>query len=266
MALVLAFGVQGVVDAVITDLTDTAESISFVDITARQVGSDIGSTLGGTAGIAITGITLEDRAPEDPQSPIPGDTGADNRNTIETITVSASNIQLTAPTFTTSVTFSESTTTATQTTTSRPMPSSPNETTLTGYFLREGVATLTITYRDLADTEANTSGQDDGSDTSKTLTHTYTFYVVKSDGVIPETTVLSLTSAPGTSVNSEGYVTGLNGRTDFSIFGNNTGNYPVTYSVAGTGGGSDTPTLYINKDPYTATDRAIATTHIEFGC
>ena len=115
MTLVLAFGVQGVVDAVITDLTNTAESTSFVDITARQVGSDIGSTPDAKTGIAITGITLEDTAPGDPQAPTDLDTGADNSNAIEMISVSASNIQLTFPTFTTSVTFSESTTAATRT-------------------------------------------------------------------------------------------------------------------------------------------------------
>ena len=261
MTLVLAFGVQGIVDAVTTSLTTAAESTSLVDITARQVGSDIGSTAGATAGIAITSITLEDTAPLADTGPADDTTGADNSNAIEMITVSASNIQLTAPTFTTSVTFSESTTTATQTTTSQPMLSFV---TLTGYFLREGVATLTITYRDLANTEANNENQsnDNNSATSKTLTHTYTYYVVKSDEAIPETTVLSLTSAPGTSVNSEGYVTGLNGRTDFSIFGNNTGNYPVMYSVDTALGNTPTPTLYINKDPYTASDPAAVGTII----
>ena len=69
MVLVLAFGVQGVVDAVITDLTTTAESTSFVDITARQVGDGIGSTAGAETGIAINGIILEDTAPVDPQVP-----------------------------------------------------------------------------------------------------------------------------------------------------------------------------------------------------
>ena len=188
------------------------------------------------------------------------DTGIDNSNAIETISVSASNIQLTDPTFTTSVTFSESTTAATETATSQPMPLSG--VTLRGYFIREGVASLTITYRDLADTEANTNGQNSGSDTSKTLTHTYTYYVVKSDDAIPETTVLQL-SRDGTPVSSEGYIIALNnGRTDFYITSNNSGNYPVTYSVDGTGGGSGTPTLYFNDDPYTASDPAVTTTTI----
>ena len=123
--------------------------------------------------------------------------------------------------------------------------------TLMGYFIREGVASLTITYRDLADTEAHEAGQNYGSDTSKILTHTYTYYVVKSDDPIPETTVLQL-SRDGTPVSSEGYIIALNnGRTDFYITSNNSGNYPVTYSVSpGLTEEIPTPMLYTGKDPY----------------
>ena len=244
MTLVLAFGVQGVVDAVITDLTTTAESTSRVDITARQIGSGINSI--SVAGVAsgtsiVIDPTLEDTADS------PG-TGTDTTNTNESIRVSTSNIQLTSPTFTSStVTFSESTAEDKQTTTSRRL--TDGDITLTGYFLREGVATLTITYTDLPDSQSNASR---GSTTSKSLTHKYTYYVVKSDTNIPETTTFSLAGA-----SSRGYQTGLNGRTDFSLYSNSSGNYPVTYSLAFPASGA---TLYFHDDPYMATDPAIGTT------
>ena len=227
MVLVLAFGVQGVVDAVTTGAPE-----NFVDIEARQLESNIGNA-GNATGISFT-PRLEDTE---------NNQGSDNSNTTETITVSTTNIQLTVPSFTTStVTFSESTTEDTQTTTSRPLTDS--EITLNGYFTREGRATLTIRYTDLSASQAGTNL---GELTSTSITRTYTYYVVKADGSIPATTTFRLTNA------SAGYQIGLNGRTDFSIYSNNTGNYPVTYSVAG---GSS----YFSDDPYMTSDPLATTT------
>ena len=59
------------------------------------------------------------------------------------------------------------------------------------------------------------------------------FYVVKSDSDISETTTLQL-KRDSTNVNSQGYITGLDGRTDFYIYGGGgRSNYPVKYSVDG---------------------------------
>ena len=206
LMLVLMFGVQGIVDAVTTDLGDA--STSTVDITARQVNSDIGIGAGDDGGITIGSINLE------------GDS-------TETITIKTSRIQLTSPTFTTStVTFSDATAVDAQTTTKRQLTTTSIP--LTGYFTGIGKATLTISYTDIA-TDAEKTAETQTRNISRT--HTYTYYVVQADGSIPATTVLQLTK-DSTRVKSEGYITGLDGRTDFYIFSNSTGNYPVTYSLA----------------------------------
>ena len=237
MALVLAFGVQGIVDAVTTNLTTTRESTKMLDIRARQVGSGIGGDNGDANGISFT-VILEDT--EDSK-------GDDDSNTIETVTVSTSNIQLTAiasgtPLFTRSVTFSEATTTETQTATRRPIVNSVQ---LAGYFISPGKATLTIRYTDLSDSQTTTSSPAQTS--SKTITHTYTYYVVQPNDKIPETTTLRLTQN-GRGVNSEGYITGLTGREDFYIF-SSSGNYPVKFTQSGS-----TARLYTGATAYSPSE------------
>ena len=234
MTLVLGFGVPGVVEAVITDLG--TESASTVDPTARQVESDMPTR-------SIT-PTLEDTA-DDPgvgdhtADPLPP--GTDTTNSSESITVSTTNIQLRSPTFTTgTVTFYELPADRTETATSRRLTS--EAITLDGHFIRPGIATLTISYTDLSDSQSNST---QGSTTSKTITHKYTYYVVKADTDIPETTTFSLAGA-----SSRGYQTGLNGRTDFSLYSNSSGNYPVTFSVLNGAGSAITNGLYQGTEAY----------------
>ena len=142
-------------------------------------------------------------------------------DTTETITVSTSRIQLTSPTFATGITFSDATTDETETTTRQPLD---GNIALNGYFTGVGVASLTITYTDI-----DSDGTGTGDTALGRQTHTYTYYVVTPDANIPETTTLRLTRG-GSSVNSEGYVTGRDGRTDFYIFsGGDRKHYAVTY-------------------------------------
>ena len=218
MALVLAFGVQGVVDAVTTNLPEGP----IIDVSANPIEGPVSLTI---SGISAETVTVGEDAPT------------------QTIRISTSNIQLTVPDFVTSVTLSNNPT-GTQRLYS-------NNDTVSGYFRSVGVASITVTYMDLA-TDAEKAAKTQTRNISRS--HTYRYYVVRSDTDIPETTVLQLTR-DGISVNREGYITGLTGRRDFRIFSNNTGNYPVTFSVAG---GSSA--LYFSDDPYMTTDPPIDTT------
>ena len=256
MTLVLAFGVQGIAGAVRVTIGEAPAT--FKDSRARQLrrgGIDEGD--GGGGGISFTPM-LEDTegnpgVGNHEADPLPS--GTDTTNTIESITVTPSGIQFTVPTFTTStITFSESTTAATATTNNQPLTA--NTINLQGYFTRVGAVTLTITYTDLANSQANDDNQaldaantaGTNYSTSRSVTRTYTYYVVESDDSIPKTTVLQL-SRDGSGVSSEGYITNVIGNTDFYISTNNSGNYPVTYSV----GPTTTPParLYAGTDPYT---------------
>ena len=194
MGLVLALGVPGVVDAVTITVDGSKPPSNVIDDDAHMVDGPVSLT-----------ITATDE---------------DTANPTASISISASNIQFTSPTFTTSLTYSEATTTDTQTTTKRPFATNIS---VSGYFTRVGVASITVTYTDI-------DGDGTGSDTALgRQTHKFTYYVTRSNSAIPKGTILQLYK-DGSRINSEGYITGLNGRRDFYIQSGSS-DYPVTYSV-----------------------------------
>ena len=217
MTCVLAFGVQGVVNAVTTTLPEGPT----VDIDANVVNGLVSLTIPNISAETVT-------------------TGEDDPT--QTIRISTSNIQLTVPDFVTSVTLSNN-----PTGTQRPY----SDNTVTGYFRSVGVASITVTYTDLAtDAEKATDPPTQTSNISRT--HRYTYYVVRADSAIPDGTMLRLTQ-DGRSVNSEGYITGLDGRRDFYIQ-SGSGDYPVTYSVTPTDRGLFTGATFADRVTPTDTE------------
>ena len=169
MTLVLALGVQGIVDAVTTNLPEGPT----VDLDANQVnGPMVAITITpmpeDTEGVPVSATTIQ------MFSIVLDPLRQDRTNTNEKITISTSGIQLTSPTFTTSLTLSESTTSATETNTRQPL----EVVTLNGYFTRVGVATLTISYTDLSGSSANEDNQSterniDGTNYSSSRSRTF---------------------------------------------------------------------------------------------
>ena len=96
--------------------------------------------------------------------------------------------------------------------------------TITGYFTSLNKRTITVT-----DTTPNSTNPA----YTKVDPVTYTYYVVKSDNDIRPTDTIRLTKG-GSGVNSQGYITGVDGRSDFYIHGGNS-DLPVRYSAVGGG-------------------------------
>ena len=221
VAFVLVFGVQGIVDALTATIVDTVNTTGAEDFknpNAYEVNEDIPQITITPTAESITG----------------GSTPT------QTIQVTATGIKLISPILGTSVKFSNNPTSSEQSYTSG------TGFTLDGYFTgTAGTKTITITYTDIV--SADEKAADPPTQTSsKTIIHTYTYYVVKSDAAIPETTTLTL-KKDSSSVNSQGYFTGLDGRTDFYIYSGGS-KYPVTYDVSSGG------RLYRSDKAYENTD------------
>ena len=200
MTLVLVFSVQGIVDALTTDIpTDPAEREDFA---AKVIGGGIDTVIDIVA------------TPED-------------SDTTESITIKTSGIRLTRPDFATTITYSEATAQDKETATKKHLsPTDDTSILLDGYFTSLGKRTITITYTDIED-------PNDASDEALgKQTYTYTYYSVKADRDISRTTSISLQGV------RNGFTTGVTGRQDFTIYnGTSTSSsqYPVTYIVPGAG-------------------------------
>ena len=104
--------------------------------------------------------------------------------------------------------------------------------TITGYFTSLGKRTITITDNTPTSTSPSYTRQP---------AVTYTYYVVKPASDIRSTDTIRFTKG-GSSVNSQGYITKVEGRDDFYVY-NGGNDYPVTYELGTLG--STSPKLYI---------------------
>ena len=95
--------------------------------------------------------------------------------------------------------------------------------TIGGYFSGTGTGRRRITITD------TTSARTTDPTYTKAETRTHTFYVVKS--VRPTDSISFRFTKGGSSVNSQGYVTNVDGRSDFYIY-SGSNDYPVTYTTA----------------------------------
>ena len=203
MALVLVFSVQGIADAITID-----PSVSTTDVSRTFVVDG-----------PFTSFTITPRV-------------SDVKESVR-ITTPDGGIQLTAGNIrATSLILTEKNADGT----SQPSPptadgiffsgSTPltDPVTISGYFTGLGKRRITITDTTPAKKTAPVY--------TKTASVTYTFYVVKS--VRPTDTISFRLTRGSSRINSQGYVTGVNGRNDFYIY-SGSGDYPVTYSVAGGG-------------------------------
>ena len=196
MTLVLAFGVQGIADAVETDLENSE------DFAAKVVGGGIGTP------ITIVATT-------------------EDADTTESITIETSGIQLTSPDFATTITYSEATAEDKETATKKRLDDSTII--LNGYFTSVGKRTITITYKDLATaTEISNGDQDSAINRS----YTYTYYAVKVDRDISRTTSIGLEDVRNGYTTG---VTGRQDFDIYSGTSTSSRQYPVTYTVAGGG-------------------------------
>ena len=115
----------------------------------------------------------------------------------------------------------------------------PASVTVGGYFTSTGRKRITITDT----TPARTTDPI----YTKQATVTYTFYVVKS--VSPTDSISFSLTRGGTRLNSQGYITRVDGRSDFYIY-SGSNDYPVTYALSSFPStnpepNSTTPSLYV---------------------
>ena len=99
--------------------------------------------------------------------------------------------------------------------------------TISGYFKSVGKRTITVT-----DNTPTTKDDQDNVLYTKQDPVTYTYYVVRS--VSSTDTVNFQMTEDGTRLNSQGYITNVDGRSDFYIHSGNN-DFPIIYSVKGTG-------------------------------
>ena len=205
MTFVLAFGVQGVAEALAIDgsglTTATPDNVHYV-----------GSNFTGSISVTLnTNPTVTFDHDDDPN------TEDVTRNVRESVSISANGITFTTPIFGRS---SLSRTEKADETGVGVWPDDVGATaafTLQGYFTSVGKKTITVT-----DTTNYPAGYPQTPETKK---YTYTFYVVQSNNAISQTTTISLVG-----LSSRYQILQHQGRQPF-VINSGSGNYPVRYSV-----------------------------------